>query len=76
MKHSSVNSEAVRDDRGHVLERIASKPAARLRDVAATVDITERTVTAIVNDVEEAATRPRRAPAATTAPRCSGDAYV
>jgi DNA-binding MarR family transcriptional regulator len=38
----------------HVLECIASNPAARLRDIAATVGITERTVAAIVSDLEEA----------------------
>ena len=53
--------EAVRYDHAYVLAGIASKPAARLRDIAATVGITERTVAAIVNDVEEAgdATRTR-----------------
>jgi hypothetical protein len=38
----------------HVLECIAGNPAARLRDVAATVGITERTATAIVGDLQEA----------------------
>ena len=38
----------------HVLECIASNPAARLRDIAATVGITERTVAAIVSDLEDA----------------------
>jgi Mn-dependent DtxR family transcriptional regulator len=38
----------------HVLECIASDPDARLRDIAATVGITERTVAAIVSDLERA----------------------
>jgi DeoR/GlpR family transcriptional regulator of sugar metabolism len=38
----------------HVLECIASNPSARLRDIAATVGITERTVAQIVNDLEHA----------------------
>jgi DNA-binding MarR family transcriptional regulator len=38
----------------HVLECIASNPAARLRDIAATVGITERTGAAIVSDLEQA----------------------
>jgi DNA-binding MarR family transcriptional regulator len=38
----------------HVLECIASNPAARLRDIAAAVGVTERTVAAIVSDLEEA----------------------
>jgi len=38
----------------HVLETIASNPTARLRDIAVTVGITERTAAQIVNDLEEA----------------------
>ena len=38
----------------HVLECIANDPTARLRDIAATVGITERTVAHIVNDLERA----------------------
>src|SRR5947207_12888543 len=38
----------------HVLEAIASDPTIRLRDIAATVGITERTAAQIVNDLEEA----------------------
>jgi hypothetical protein len=38
----------------HVLECIATNPTARLRDIAATVGITERTAAQIVNDLEEA----------------------
>jgi Mn-dependent DtxR family transcriptional regulator len=39
---------------GHVLECIATDPSARLRDIAATVGITERTAAQIVNDLERA----------------------
>jgi uncharacterized membrane protein len=38
----------------HVLECIASDPTVRLRDIAATVGITERTVSQIVGDLERA----------------------
>jgi Mn-dependent DtxR family transcriptional regulator len=38
----------------HVLESIASDPTVRLRDIAATVGITERTAAQIVNDLEAA----------------------
>jgi hypothetical protein len=38
----------------HVLECIAADPSARLRDVAVTVGITERTAAHIVNDLEQA----------------------
>jgi Mn-dependent DtxR family transcriptional regulator len=38
----------------HVLETIATNPTARLRDIALTVGITERTAAQIVNDLEEA----------------------
>jgi DNA-binding MarR family transcriptional regulator len=38
----------------NVLETIATDPSARLRDVAAIVGITERTVAQIVQDLEEA----------------------
>ena len=38
----------------HVLTCIAADPSARLRDIAATVGITERTTAAILNDLEEA----------------------
>ena len=38
----------------HVLECIANDPAVRLRDIAVTVGITERTVAHIVNDLERA----------------------
>ena len=38
----------------HVLQCIAADPAARVRDIAATVGITERTAASIVSDLEEA----------------------
>jgi Mn-dependent DtxR family transcriptional regulator len=38
----------------HVLACIAADPSARLRDIAATVGITERTVGQIVNELEQA----------------------
>ena len=38
----------------HVLEAIASDPTLRLRDIAQTVGITERTAAQIVNDLAEA----------------------
>src|SRR3954464_4531822 len=37
----------------HVLEAIATDPTIRLRDIAASVGITERTAAQIVNDLEE-----------------------
>jgi hypothetical protein len=39
---------------GHVLVEIARKPDARIRDISAVVDLTERTVQAIVADLEAA----------------------
>ena len=39
---------------GHVLVEIARTPEARIRDIAAAADITERTAQAIVADLEEA----------------------
>ena len=38
----------------HVLECIAAEPTARLRDIAASVDITERTAAQIVSELERA----------------------
>jgi DNA-binding IscR family transcriptional regulator len=38
----------------HVLECIAADPTTRLRDIAASVDITERTAAQIVSDLERA----------------------
>ncbi len=39
---------------GHVLVEIARNPDARIRDLSAVADITERTVQAIVTDLEAA----------------------
>jgi DNA-binding IclR family transcriptional regulator len=39
---------------GHVLVEIARDPGARIRDIAAAADITERTARAIVADLEAA----------------------
>src|ERR671935_124361 len=39
---------------GHVLACVAADPDARLRDIAETVEITERTAAHIVNDLEQA----------------------
>jgi hypothetical protein len=39
---------------GHVLVEIARNPRARMRDISAVVGLTERTVQAIVADLEEA----------------------
>jgi hypothetical protein len=39
---------------GHVLVEIARNPEARIRDIAAVAGLTERTVQAIVADLEEA----------------------
>jgi MarR family protein len=39
---------------GHVLVEIARNPEARIRDLSAAADITERTVQAIVTDLEAA----------------------
>ena len=38
----------------HVLECIATNPTVRLRDIAVTIGITERTVSQIVSDLERA----------------------
>ena len=38
----------------HVLQVIAAEPTVRLRDIAQTVGITERTAAQIVNDLEQA----------------------
>jgi hypothetical protein len=39
---------------GHVLVEIARNPTARIRDISAAADLTERTVQAIVADLEAA----------------------
>jgi hypothetical protein len=58
MKSSAVDGK--RDDHhhwrfvtnhAHVLETIARDPTTRLRDIAATVGVTERTVAQIINDL-------------------------
>jgi DNA-binding transcriptional regulator PaaX len=57
MKSSSGNSDhrwRFLTNHAHVLQWIAANPDARLRDIAATVGITERAAVAIVNDLEEA----------------------
>ena len=57
MKSSSGNSASqwsLLTNHGHVLACIAADPDTRLRDIAETVGITERTATQIVNDLEEA----------------------
>jgi hypothetical protein len=49
---------------GHVLVEIARTPTARIRDISAAVDLTERTVQVIVADLEAAGylTHPDRPP--------------
>ena len=55
---------------GHVLVEIARDPEARIRDISAAVGLTERTVQAIVSDLEAAAylTRTRTGRAAPGTP--------
>jgi len=45
---------------GHVLVEIARNPNSRIRDISAVVDLTERTVQAIVADLEAAGYLSRR----------------
>jgi predicted transcriptional regulator len=55
MKSSSGNVSprwSLLTNHGHVLAYIAADPDARLRDIAQTVGITERTAAQIVNDLE------------------------
>src|ERR1700734_3552082 len=47
---------------GHVLVEIARDPEARIRDISAAVGLTERTVQAIVADLEAAGHPPPRRP--------------
>ena len=57
MKRSSGNSDhpwRFVTNHAHVLECIATSPESRVRDIAAIVGITERTVAAIISDLEEA----------------------
>lgn len=57
MKSSSRNSEHLwrfATNHAHVLQCIAADPTARLRDIAASVGITERTAAHILNDLQQA----------------------
>jgi DNA-binding MarR family transcriptional regulator len=57
MKSSSGNDALLWrfvTNHGHVLACIAADPGVRLRDIAATVGITERAVGQIVSDLEQA----------------------
>ena len=57
MKSSSVDdspSWRFVTNHGHVLACIAADPGVRLRDIAATVGITERTVAQIISELEQA----------------------
>jgi hypothetical protein len=49
---SSGSSWTLLTGHGHVLVEIARNPDARIRDISAVVDLTERTVQAIVADLE------------------------
>jgi Mn-dependent DtxR family transcriptional regulator len=54
MKSSSRNDHAWRfvTNHAHVLECISADPTMRLRDIAESVGVTERTVAQIVNELE------------------------
>ena len=57
MKSSSRNDDHAWKfvtNHGHVLGCVAADPSARLRDIAATVGITERAVGQIVSELEQA----------------------
>src|SRR5437762_3506636 len=57
MKSSSGRSDHLFrfiTNHAHVLQVVAADPSVRLRDVAQTVGITERTAAEIVNDLEQA----------------------
>jgi DNA-binding MarR family transcriptional regulator len=57
MKSSSGNSDhsfRFVTNHAHVLQTISADPTARLRDIAETVGITERTAAQIVSDLERA----------------------
>jgi predicted transcriptional regulator len=56
MKSSSTNDHLWRfvTNHAHVLQSVAADPTTRLRDIAATVGITERAASQIVNDLEQA----------------------
>ena len=62
---------------GRVLVEITRNPGSRIRDIAAVVDLTERTVQAIVTDLETAGTSPAPGPGGapstpSTTTACSG----
>src|ERR1700719_4344088 len=50
----SVGTWTLLTGHGHVLVEIARDPEARIRDISAAVELTERTVQAIVADLEAA----------------------
>ena len=57
MKSSSGNADhsfRFVTNHAHVLQTISADPTVRLRDIAGTVGITERTAAQIVNDLERA----------------------
>jgi hypothetical protein len=56
MKSSTANGHAWRfvTNHAHVLECIDADPTSRLRDIAASVGVTERTAAHIVNDLQQA----------------------
>jgi DNA-binding MarR family transcriptional regulator len=57
MKSSSGNADhsfRFVTNHAHVLQTISADPTTRLRDIAETVGITERTAAQIVNDLEQA----------------------
>ena len=57
MKSSSGNRDRqwrFVTNHAHVLEYVATDPSGRLRDIASTVGITERTAAQIVRDLEQA----------------------
>ena len=54
VRDESAGSWTLLTGHGHVLVEIARSPTARIRDIAAMVDLTERTVQVIVADLEAA----------------------
>src|SRR6476620_9485128 len=53
-RDESAGSWTLLTGHGHVLVEIARSPTARIRDIAAVVGLTERTVQVIVSDLEAA----------------------
>jgi DNA-binding MarR family transcriptional regulator len=53
-RDESAGSWTLLTGHGHVLVEIARSPTARIRDIAAVVGLTERTVQVIVSDLEGA----------------------